>query len=70
VKVLVSAHDVAFVLAVTAGAMLWPPLALVVAAAWLVVLVVVGERRTVPAVVPEPAPGPEQPREFGPGVVG
>jgi hypothetical protein len=70
VTVLVSAHDVAFLLAVVGAAMIFPPLALLVGAAWLVVLVVIGERRTAAPVVAEPEPGPEQPREYGPGVVG
>lgn len=61
----VSAHDVAFILAVVAGAMIYPPLALVVGAAWLAVTVVVADRRSAPLEQPE---GAAQPHEFGPGV--
>ena len=44
----VTALDAAFVLAVTGAAMLFPPLGLLVGAAWLAVLVVVADRRTEP----------------------
>ena len=41
-----SALDAGFVFAVTGAAMLWPWLALIVAAAWMVALVVVHDRRS------------------------
>jgi len=40
-----SALDAGFVFAVTGAAMLWPWLALIVAAAWMVALFIEGERR-------------------------
>ncbi len=45
-KATVSAIDAAFVFAVCAGATIFPPLGLLIGAAWLAVLVVVADRRT------------------------
>jgi hypothetical protein len=45
VKATVAALDAAFVFAVCAGAMIFPPLGLAVGAVWLAVLVVVADRR-------------------------
>lgn len=44
--------EAAYALVVAGAAMLWPPLALVVAAAYLIALAVVADRRTPPEVKP------------------
>ncbi len=52
--------EAAFVLAVTAGAMIYPPLALAIAAAFLVALAVVIDRRSTPAAEGSDAGGSEE----------
>lgn len=42
----------AYALIVAAAAWVWPPLALAVAAIYLIVIIVVTDRRSVPTVVP------------------
>jgi len=49
----VSALDAAFVFAVTAGAIVFPPLGLAIGAVWLAVLVIVADRRTPAPEAPE-----------------
>jgi len=47
-NVKISALDAAYTLIVAGAAMVWPPLALLVAAVFFIVTVVVNDRRTVP----------------------
>jgi hypothetical protein len=50
--VTISAQDAAYALVVAGAAMIWPPLALIVAAAFLIVALIVNDRRAEPASVP------------------